>query len=90
MRCSFIVPLLSSHSLIRYGESVLTERALITVLNRSSDPLRVCARAPFPRPKSMCLCLCTCGCATSYDTREIEKYQEKSTRWINIEHGECE
>lgn len=44
MRCSFIVPLLSSHSLIRYGESVLTERALITTLNRSSDPLRV--RAP--------------------------------------------
>ncbi|XP_076245936.1 uncharacterized protein LOC143186251 [Calliopsis andreniformis] len=46
------LPLLSSHSLIRYGESVLTERALITTLDRSSDPLRV--RAPSRAPLDVC------------------------------------
>lgn len=39
MRSSFIVPLQSSHSLIQYSESVLTERALIASHDRSSDPL---------------------------------------------------
>lgn len=72
MRCSFIVPLLSSHSLIRYGESVLTERALITILNRSSDPLRVRARARAPSRGSVSVC----GCPdVLQETREIEKHK---------------
>lgn len=67
LRCSFIVPLQSSHSLIRYGESVLTERALITTLDRSSDPLRV--RTPVPISARVCVYVCVyvCGCDTSYD-----------------------
>lgn len=64
MRCSFIVPLQFSHSLIRYGESVLTERALITTPDRSSDPLRV--RAPVH--------VCVWMCYVLRYTREIEKY----------------
>lgn len=64
MRGSFIVPLQSSHSLNRYGGSVLTERAPIATLDRSSDPL-LSFRA--------CACLHVCARPTDTWDREVAK-----------------